>query len=88
MKDVKQMTTLEKLNSGGAAYRLNGLVTCLDARTATEEEIAAIKRLKDDTFVLAGRPISAYAYAVLDVLGVESYQGDDWMAMDLIKAWK
>ena len=64
------MTIIEKLKSTGAAYRLNGIISCLEKGVLLEEEVVLLKELTQDEIVIAGRKISAYARAVLDLLGV------------------
>ena len=82
------MTTIEKLNSSGAAERLNGIITCLDGRIASHEEIEKIKELKNDKVIIAGRTLGTYAIVVLDVLGIEPYTGNDKDIKDFIRAYK
>ena len=82
------MTIIEKLNSSGAAERLNGIITCLDNRAASCEEAEKIKKLESDKVIIAGRTIGAYATAVLDVLGIEAYVGSDKDIKEFIRAYK
>lgn len=88
MKNIDDMLCIEKLHSSGAVYRLNGIVECLDRRSANEEEAAALIALKNDPFILAGRTIGEYATAVLDVLAIETYSGNNRHVLDCISAWK
>lgn len=66
-----RMNNLEELKHAGAAFRLNGLVSCLETGNVSFEEEKEIRNLTKDNVLLAGRPLHAYAYAVLDLLGVE-----------------
>ncbi len=71
------MTIIEKLKSTGAAYRFNGIMGCLEKGVLLKEEIDLLKTLTQDEVVIAGRKISVYASAVLDLLGIEKYDGKD-----------
>ena len=71
------MTIIEKLKSTGAVYRLNGIMDCLEKGVLLQEEIDLLKDLTQDEVVIAGRKLSAYANAILDLLGVEKYDGKD-----------
>jgi len=82
------MSRLCRLNSDGAAYRLSALLECLYGKDVTNEELDAIHALKRDCVVVAGRRISSFAYAILDVLGKEMYIGDDVDTKQLIKELK
>ena len=82
------MTIIEKLKSTGAAYRLNGIISCLEKGVLLEEEVVLLKELAQDEIVIAGRKISAYARAVLDLLGVEKYNGSDVDVKNLIAELK
>lgn len=88
MKPIDNMICVEKLRHDGASYRLNGIVECLDNRSVTDVEIEELQRLKNDHVVIGGREISAYVTALLDVLGVEIYRGNDDIISSLIRAWK
>lgn len=82
------MIIADKLRSSGAVERLNGVITCIDNKAATQEELKLIKALKSDTVVLAGRTISVYAHAALDILGAEKYKGENVDVIDFISALK
>ncbi len=88
LKNIENMTCLEKLMHTGAAFRLNGIVECLDRRSASYDEIIVLRKLKDDKTVLAGRMISDYATALLDILDIEEYKGTERTVHDLINEWK
>ncbi len=79
------MTNIDKLGNAGAAFRLNGIMECIDNGKASEEEVDIIRKMKNDSVILAGRPLSVYAYAALDLLGVEEYSGNDMDVKDFIK---
>ena len=82
------MTIIEKLKSTGAAYRLNGIISCLEKGVLLEEEVVLLKTLTRDEIVIAGRKMSAYARAVLDLLGIEKYNGSDVDVKNLIAELK
>ena len=71
------MTTIEKMKSTGAAYRLQGIMDCLEKEVILKEEVDLLKTLTQDDVIIAGRKISTYASAVLDLLGIEKYYGKD-----------
>lgn len=79
------MKTIDKLQSTGAVYRLNGIVECLDKKSLLDDEIDGLKQLKKDSTILAGRKISSYACAVLDLLEIEAYTGKDVDTKNLIE---
>lgn len=82
------MTNIEKMNSTGASLRLNGIMACIDSGKASKEEVEILKSLKKDKVILAGRPLSAYAYAALHLLGIEEYQGSNNDVKDFINSIK
>lgn len=71
------MMTIDKLRSSGAVDRFNGILECLDKKSITKGEEAALRNLRTDSVIIAGRMISAYASAVLHLLGLELYDGED-----------
>lgn len=82
------MTTIENLKSTGAAYRFNGIMSCLEKGVLLKEEVDLLKTLTQDEVVIAGRKLSAYASAALDLLGVEKYDGKDVDVKQLIAELK
>ena len=81
------MTRLEKLQSRGLSNRFGGIVECIEDGNLTTEELEVLISLKQDHRDIAGRKISSYAIAALNLLGVERVD-DDIDAMDLVKAFK
>ena len=82
------MTTIENLKSTGAAYRFNVIISCLEKGVLSKEDIDLLKTLTQDEVMIAGRKLSAYASAVLDLLGVEKYNGIDVDVQQLITELK
>lgn len=81
------MKRIEKLTSNGAAYRLSGLIECMDERKLSDAEVEAIKALKSDPVIIGGRPLGVYALATLDITGAEKYKGQDENVIDFIRAF-
>lgn len=71
------MSSNEKMKNKGALNRFAGLIECLDKKILNTEEIETIKRLKEDDVVVCGRMLSCYAFAILDILGIEKYSGNN-----------
>lgn len=88
MKRIDNMSCIEKLKSNGSAYRLNGVIECLDRKNISQEEANMLMELETDTDVLGGRKISDYVKAVLDVLKIKHYNENDQVVLDLIHAWR
>lgn len=84
----EEMNNLEKLKHAGAAFRLNGLISCLENGCVSPEEEKEIRNLIKDDVLLAGRPLRVYAYAVLDLLGLEKYNGNDPDIKQIIEGLK
>jgi len=82
------MTTIENLKNTGAAYRFNGIMSCLEKGVLSKEEINLLKTLTQDEVIIAGRKLSAYASAVLDLLEIEKYNGKDVDVQQLITELK
>ncbi|MCR5651362.1 MAG: hypothetical protein K6F86_09310 [Lachnospiraceae bacterium] len=87
MKKIEEMSCLEKLNSEGLSYILNGMLECVEKKSASEEEIEAIRRLESDGREIAGRRVSSYACAVLSFLSIIQYHGSDEDVLGLLAAW-
>ncbi|MCD8383509.1 MAG: hypothetical protein LUC39_00930 [Clostridiales bacterium] len=79
------MMTFEKLRCPGTALRLQGIMDCYTKKQASDKEQQELQRLKNDDRRIAGRPIFAYAMAVLDLLGIEAYTGNDLDTAELIQ---
>ena len=70
------MTRLEKIQSNNLSYRFGGILDCIDNRNLSAEELNVLVSLKEDERIIAGRKISSYAKAALDILGIEEVSGD------------
>ena len=84
---VDEMSCLEKLNSEGLAFILNGIMECVERKTISEEEAIAMKKIEADSREIAGRKISSFASAVLNYLNVKQYSGCDEDVISLISSW-
>ena len=71
------MTRIAKLQNKAALYRFEGLLECLDGKVLSSDEINAIKHLKEDSVIVCGRKLLCYAFAILDILGIEKYSGSN-----------
>ena len=80
------MDRLQKLQSKSSAYRCQGIIACIEEKNVTSEEIEILKGMISDNNVIVGRRLSSFAKAALDLLGVQSNDGD-LDAADLIKAY-
>ena len=76
--------TIDKLKSSGAVDRFNGILECWDKKCITKAEENALINLKNDHVIIAGRTISAYATAIIHLLGLEVYDGKDVDIINLI----
>lgn len=87
MKKIEEMSCIEKLNSKGLSYILNGILECVDKNTISAEEAKAIEIIENDHREIAGRKISSFASAALNVLKAKQYFGTDEDTLSLISAW-
>ena len=70
------MTRLEKMQSNNLSYRFGGVLDCIDNKNLSSEEVNVLMSLKEDERIIAGRKISSYARAALEILGLEKARGD------------
>ena len=82
------MKRINKLRSSGVANRFAGIIECIDNKNVSDDELLEIKKLKNDSVIIAGRQLSSYAYAALDILNIEKYQGKDLDVKSLISEMK
>ena len=88
MKSIDSMSCIEKLNSNGLSFILNGILECLDKGSVTEEEVKALISIEDDNREIAGKRIADYASIALSILNIKPYLGADEDVKDLIVKWK
>ena len=84
---VDEMSCLDKLNSKGLAFILNGIMECVEKKTISDEEAKAMEKIEADSREIAGRKISSFASAALNYLNVKSYSGTDEDVISLIASW-
>lgn len=60
---------------------------CLVRCFASKDEIEILQHMKEISGLMIGRPVSAFAYAVLDRLDIEKYRDNNPDVLDLIKNW-
>ena len=87
MKKIDEMSCIEKLSSNGLSYILNGILECVEKKSASEDEAKAIERIENDNREIAGKMISSFASAALSFLGIKQYTGSDNDVLELITAW-
>ena len=87
MKKIEEMSCIEKLSSKGLSYILNGILECVDRKSASTEEAEVIEKIENDQREIAGRKISSFASAALSVLNIKPYFGTDEDILGLISAW-
>ena len=75
---------IDKLKNDGAIYRCQAIFECLERQIQDPEVFIAISDLKNDKVRILGRKISSYALATLDILGKETYKGNDVEVQELI----
>ncbi len=85
---MERKEVIKLLTSDGAIYRFRGILACLDNHITDAEVIKAISQMKTDRVIVAGRSMSSYAYALLDILGAEKYSGTDPDTLRLISDLK
>ena len=81
------MTRLEKIQSNNLSYRFGGILDCIDDKQLSPEEVNALLSLKEDERLIAGRRISSYAKAALEIAGIEEARGD-LDAINFIKEYR
>lgn len=72
------------LQQDGAIFKANGIISAVNHKIISENIVNQIKKLKDDKTLISGYFISEFAVAALDVLGIESYNGDNEKIVKLI----
>ena len=83
-KKLEEMEILDNLQHSGAAYRAMGIAQSIQRRADMPSVISILKKLVLDPTQVLGRPISSYAVAALDILGIEKFTGHDQEIIDLI----
>ena len=64
------------LKSSGALYRIHGIISCVQLALTEECLTAEIKKLKKDSTTFSAYLVSEFAEAALDLLHIESYEGN------------
>lgn len=72
------------LNHNGAVIRMNGIMFAANFKFKKSSIIDAIKKLTEDNTEFNGYTVSQFAFAALDVIGIEKYQGNDENIKELI----
>lgn len=71
------MNRAQKMQREGIYYRFAGIIDCIEEKNVSPEEVGILLALKKDVRPFAGRRISSYAKAALDILGIEKNEGDE-----------
>ena len=77
---------LQGLTHSGAFYRINAIISAGKYIVIEPEIEIYLKRLKEDRVIMNGYRVSDFAYAVLDILKIEKYLGDDIKIRRLINS--
>ena len=77
MESTKATEVINNLQSDGAFYRVRGILQCVDLHFVNDSVIFSLENLKSDSVMILGYPVSAFAHAALECLGIETYTGDD-----------
>ena len=72
-----QKTILDGLFSNNPYLRMDAILWLTYHKMKTHAIIEKLRELKNDEFFLMGFTVGNYAIAALEVLGVESYTGND-----------
>lgn len=86
IQDGDRNAILQGLAHPGAFYRINATMSA--GRHFVKEPVIGIylKRLKEDNMIMNGYRVSDFAYAALDILGIEKYIGNDIRIRRLINS--
>lgn len=87
MKNGNQDAILEGLKHKGAIYRINALINIVRHTLVDSEEIIQkVYNLLEDNIFVDGYKVSDFAYAVLDLIGIETYSGNNNQIKELIES--
>lgn len=85
IKHGDRNSILVGLKHKGAIYRINALINIVRHSIDDSAEInEELYKLLEDDISIDGYTVSDFAYAVLDLTGIESYSGNDKHIKDLI----
>ena len=85
MGKKEELKLMNKLNSDGALFRVQGIISCAKLNEVPFQIADKLRELKADDVDIMGRPVSQYAIAALDILKIEKYTGNDQDVKDFIK---
>ena len=75
---------IQDLRAESYCRKLRGIFGCLDKKMITEEEANALVELLNDRQKVDARRICDFASAACDVLGIESYAGNNEYVIRMI----
>ena len=66
----------EGFTSPGALLRINAIINAVKFKVTPDEFISRIRDLTRDDNYVSGYQVSDFAYAALDILGIQRFKGD------------
>jgi len=76
---------LNNLKHDGALYRVRGILQCIDKQSMDIAEQRAVEHLTDDSVLVAGREVGAYARAALQILLDKPIDSTDSDSLELAR---
>ncbi len=85
VKNGDEKAIIIALKHKGAIYRINALINIVRHSIVDSSKIIElVYQLLEDGIILDGYKVSDFAYATLDLIGIESYCGDNSKVKALI----
>ena len=73
------------INHAGALIRVNAVLAIAENSLKDDKIIQMLIKLKEDNVKIDGIRVGDYAHGLLDVYGIEKYQGDSLLIKELIQ---
>lgn len=86
IKSGDENAILRGLSHPGAIYRVNAAINAVRFEVKKFQVKVYLDRMKADNVVVNGYRVSEFAYAALDLLGMERYSGNEPKTKALIKS--
>lgn len=77
---------MQGLSHPGAIYRINAIINAVQYKLQNPSLKIYLSRLKEDQIVMNGYKVSEFAVSALDILGLETYLGNDIRIKKLINS--
>lgn len=78
-------TVYDKLKAPNPISNVRALIACIAKGKVSREEAKEIKRLTEASTIVMGHTVGDWATAVLDILHIARYRGQDAGIKDLIR---